>query len=161
DQVWPDRARAGCAFDHRFMLGYLRKNPCAILLAPLGTSALYDINGDEDTAQGTTQYLFQLTDSLISLGSYVLTLKKVAAGVTTSRTFSNVYTDLQGLVDAINSDGIVAGVPNTSSGQWGAQVVPGADVSATAINLAFTNVGVNHCTATGTTLVAGGARDFT
>lgn len=129
DHMWPWRARYAWTFDQRVGLGYLRPNPCAIIIAPAGATTAYDINLDEDATPGSSAYTLRVTTSNLEL-------KMGAFGAgspgKTSIALSSTKS-LQTLVDEINAT-TAAGVGD----QWVAQLAPGADGTAPSTELAPT-----------------------
>lgn len=137
DQVWPSRGRYNWTFDQRHATGYLRPNPCAIILAPTGLSVSRDLVGySSDDTPGAAVTLVRITQS--TAGVLTLRLRYLAgtpgAPVETTITLGSTDT-LQTIVDTINA------TTTASTGkEWAAQLVPGADGDAPADQLAPTSV---------------------
>lgn len=145
DQVWPSRGRYDWNFDHRHATGYLRPNPCAIVLAPTGSVASGDRNAQDDDAALIDTVCFLLRISEDTSGNKTLRLRKTAfAAVPTETTISLLgATSLQALCDTINATVVGGG-----GGEWAAQVVPGADYNAGSNQLAPTFIANGNCTLT-------------
>lgn len=145
DHKWPDRAKYAWAFDQRLALGYLRPNPCGIVIAPGGLVTAYDVNGnDESTAlHSATALTLRVTTTNLELkaGAYAAAVPgKTSIALSASKSLAQ-------LVDEINATVVGGG-----GKQWVAQLVPGADGNAPSDQLAPTVQSVTNCTGTGTTL---------
>lgn len=159
DQVWPSRARYGAAFDSHHIIGYLRPNPCAIVIAPTatpgGTSRGINAGYDDAALIGATAMLVQLRQD--SAGAMTLRLRATAFGaaapVNTTIALGS-GTTLQTLCDTIN-----ATTPASTGGEWVAQLVPGANSNADVTNLAPTHLDIPNVTTTLNNPVIGGT-DF-
>jgi hypothetical protein len=138
DQVWPSSGRYDWAFDQRHATGYLRPNPCALVIAPSGLTVSRDINAGYDDASlvGSTAFLVQLRQD--SAGALTLNLRKTAFGVAvpTNTTIAlAAATTLQTLCDTINAT-VIGG----AGGEWVCQIVPGANANADVTKLAPTHI---------------------
>lgn len=153
DHKWPDRAKYAWTFDQRMALGYLRPNPCGIVIAPGGLVAAYDVNGnDESTA------LHSATALTLRVTTTNLELKAGAFGAAAPGKTSialSASKSLAQLVDEINAT-VVGGAGK----QWVAQLVPGSDGNAASDNLAPTVQSVANCTGAGTTLTTTTSNGF-
>lgn len=134
DHKWPERARYAWAFDQRMAYGYLKPNPCAIILAPTGSAASYDRNVAEDANPGSVFFHFRIDTTN-------LTIKKTSGGATTKVDISLSGKTLQEVVDTIN-----ATTTASNSGEWRAAIVPGTSGSTLATYLAPTSQDI-LCTA--------------
>jgi hypothetical protein len=121
DQIWPPCGRYDWGFEERHGTGYLRPNPCSIVLAPIGSVANYDINGDEDTTPPAASFLYTVQNN------NTLLLKKVVGGVTTNVGIG-LTVGIQDVLDQINATTVAS-----ACGQWAAQAVPGSDIDAAPI----------------------------
>lgn len=152
DQVWPSRGRYDWAFDHRHATGYLRQNPCAIIMAPWGSVSSGDINFTDDSASlvGSIAWLVRVT--LSTTGTRTLQYSKSAFPGDPSATANTLgltsSLTLQAVVDSINSTGVGA-----AGGEWGAAIVPGADANAGADNIAPTSIDVANCARDGSATI--------
>lgn len=146
--VWPPRARYMATFDQRFLLGYLRDNPCAIVVTARGIGATGDtLNDDDESTPSVTEQCFVAIvtgDATPSHGAgnngklmLDLIFRDSAAGnVTNRRSYRLEDYTLETLVDRINSQGCSANdVDDATTRRWHAQLVPGANRSAPATNL--------------------------
>lgn len=135
DHKWPDRARYAWAFDQRVAFGYLRQNPCAIILHPLGSAADYDRNVNDSANPGSVFFHFRIDATNF-------TIKKTSGGITTKVDIALSGKTLQQVVDTIN-----ATTSGSASGQWRAALVPGMAGATLATDLAPTSQDVS-CTTT-------------
>lgn len=149
DHKWPERARYAWTFDQRVALGYLRPNPCAIVIAPAGVSVAYDINGDDDSAliHGSTAFTLRVTTAALELKS-----GSFASGAPGKTSISLSSTKSMGnLVDEINATAV-----GGAGRQWVAQLVPGSDANAPSDQLAPTIQAI-VCATNSTTTVTSAA----
>lgn len=119
DHLMPPRARYIFAGDSRVCHSYGGENPCAIQFAPVGFSADYDRNLDDEdsTLWGANAFYYRLSPSSLEL------VKDTGGGTPTITTLSlTTYNTLEKLVDVIN-----ASTYSDSGGQWRAQLCPGAN----------------------------------
>lgn len=140
---WPERARQAWAFDQRFGIGDLRANPCALIVAPTGSAASYDLNADDDSVliHGSQGFLLRVTKS--TGGTMTLELRTVAiAGVPTTTSITLASKTLEQVVDEIN-----ATVFGGAGREWRAQCVPGVNRNAPADQLAPTSQDIGNCQA--------------
>ena len=145
DQVWPSRARYGAAFDSHHIIGYLRPNPCALVICPTatpgGTSRGINAGYDDAALVGATAMMFQLRQD--NAGAKTLRLRATAFGAAVPATTTIALgsgTTLQSLCDSIN-----ATTPASTGGEWCAQLVPGANPNADVTNLAPTHLDIPNC----------------
>lgn len=145
DQVWPDRFRYGATFEQRHVIGYLRQNPCAIVLAPTGAVATRDLVGyGSDATPGSTAFVFRIT---LAAGTQTLRLRYLdaipdAAPAETTVVCASTLS-LRDLVDTINATAV-----GGAGKEWAAQLVPGAPADVGADNLAPTHITVANVTIT-------------
>lgn len=145
DHKWPDRAKYAWTFDQRMALGYLRPNPCGIIIAPAGLVTSYDINGVDDSAA-----LHSATALTLRVTTANLELKAGAFGAGAPGKTSialSATKSLAALVDEINATAV-----GGAGKQWAAQLVPGADGNAPSDQLAPTVHSVTNCTGASTVL---------
>lgn len=132
DHLMPPRARYIFGGDMRVCHSYGGQNPSAIVIAPVGRSADYDLNLADDDATAYTSQGSWMQLKLDSSGVMTLTLiQGDGATATNTTTFaSGTYDTLQKLVDAVNATNFA-----TNGQQWRAQICPGAnpDVLTTAL----------------------------
>lgn len=140
DQVWAPRGRYGGAFDSHHIIGYLRPNPCALVIAPTatpgGTSRGINAGYDDASLVGATAMLVQIRQT--SAGALTLKLRATAFGAAIPADTSIALgsgTSLQSLCDSINATS-----PASTGGEWVAQIVPGANPNADVTNLAPTHI---------------------
>ena len=145
DHKWPERARYAWTFDQRMAYGYLRPNPCAIILAPCGSAADYDVNQTDEANPGSVFFHFRLDPTN-------LYLKKTSGGATATQTIALSGLSLQQLVDTIN-----ATTAASTGGQWRAAVVPGCSGSNPATDLAYTSQDIVCATTNGSATVTSAA----
>lgn len=150
DSKWPDRARYIGKCDGHVLLGRLKPNINAIILAPTGVTVAGDINATDDNAAlyGTKVFLWRVP------GDGTLRLRKVTTpGAPTEISIATAgVVSLQTIVDKIN-----ATTPASACGEWRAQLAPGVDGSAYAFYLAPTSYGIVGCTGnTGESVITGG-----
>lgn len=131
DQKWPDRAKYAWTFDQRMALGYLRPNPCGIIIAPAGSAANFDINGSDESSalHSATAFTLRVTTTNLELkaGAYASAVPgKTSIALSSSKSLAQ-------LVDEINTTAF-----GGSGRQWVAQLVPGADSNAPSDQLAPT-----------------------
>lgn len=140
DHKWPDRARYSWTFDGRVAYGNLRPNPCAIVLAPSGSAATRDLNGDDEANPGSISFHVRVTTTQCIL-------RFTSGGLTTDNAINLASTSLQQLVDTINATAAGAGAR-----EWAAQLVPGVAGSLPATYLAPTTQDIS-CTKNSTTTI--------
>jgi len=120
--VWPPRARYIGAFDGRACIGYTRRNPAAIIVAPTGATDMNDITTDDHPTMGTIAYTVRVTSTTI-----VFSKIDGGAGFPQAPAAVSVSTaggrTIQGVVDAINDELFLTGAAD----QWRAQLAPGVD----------------------------------
>lgn len=141
DHKWPDRAKYAWAFDQRVALGYLRPNPCGIVIAPGGLVAAYDVNGNDESSA-----LHTATALTLRVTATNLELKAGAYGAAVPGKTSIALAaakSLAALVDEINATAVAG-----AGKQWVAQLVPGADGNAPSDQLAPTVQSVTNVTTT-------------
>lgn len=153
--VWPSRARTMWEFDQRIAIGDLRQNPAAICITLGGVTQGALENNDSDnnlysnssTHRGYVRVMQEaagagndlpnislyLFAEIVSTNSYVRRID-LAGGLT-----------LQGLCDEINGHRFAETGPvlGDTTRLWHAQLAPGADGGALAINLAQTSTTAN------------------
>jgi len=123
NHMMPPASRYLAAGDMRAASAYGKTNPTAIVIAPVGRTADYDLNLAETSSSLYAQDSSYMRLALDSSGVMTLTLLNDTGSATTSNTYTSTnYATLQALVDVIN---------NTSCAvdgmQWRAQILP--DVS--------------------------------
>lgn len=145
DRVLPRRARYIGTGDQRAIISYTLQNQSAIMLAPVGATANYDLNVADanDSAYTARAHYFKLvSDEQFSGATRRFSLRLVNAKASETSTIGSntreiVITStstLQGLVDTINATSVTAGSggPLNYLPQWRAQLAPGVDGSALA-----------------------------
>lgn len=145
DQVWPNRYRYGAVFEQRHIVGYLRPNPCAIVLAISGVTTSRDMVGYAfDATPGAAAHAYRVT---LAAGTLNLVLRYISpmpdgapGDVTINLTSAKTLRDI---VDEINATAV-----GGAAKEWCAQLVPGVSYDASAINLAPTHVTVANVTIT-------------
>lgn len=159
DQVWPDRGRYNAVFEQRHVTGYLRPNPCAIVLAITGITSTRDMVGyGYDATPGSAAHAYRVT---LSGGTLNLVLRYIspmpdAAPADTTINLTAAKT-LRDVVDEINAT-VVGG----NAKEWAAALVPGVPSDAAATYIAPTHVTVANVTITDTdaTVTATGTDPF-
>lgn len=127
DHKWPDRARYLWTFDGRAAMGYLRANPCALILAPTGANTTRDLNGDDSFNGGAYFFTFRITTTNLEL-------RKTNGGATNTQSIAITGgVTLQQVVDTVN-----ATTTGSAGGEWCAALVPGVSGSTLAAYLAPT-----------------------
>lgn len=145
DQVWPDRARYNAIFEQRHVTGYLRPNPCAIVLAISGVTVSRDMVGyGYDATPGAAAHAYRVT---LSGGTLNLVLRYISpmpdgapGDVTVNLTSAKTIRDI---VDEINATAV-----GGAAKEWCAQLAPGAPADALSTNIAPTHVTVANVTIT-------------
>lgn len=127
DHIMPPRSRYIAGGDMRVVHTYGGRNPCAIIIAPVGRAADYDLNVlDTDSTAYSSQGSYMRV-RFESDGTKFLDLVQ-SDGTTPDTVVSfgfSTYTTLQLLVDALNATTFAA-----STLQWRAQLCPGANPEA-------------------------------
>lgn len=135
DLIMPPRARKYGTMDGRIVAVDLQANPCAIFLAPYSRNSVTPA----DTAQYDDVAAYPATAFFFNLDGTNLYLKESPFGVgVVNQTIALAGITLQGLVNAIN-----AIAPTGATQPWRAQLAPGMDGNALAIDLQPTN-GANY-----------------
>lgn len=157
--IWPLPARYCFEMERRAAVGYTRRqNPCAIILAPTGNAADYDLNDPEDSAAGTGTpydiYAYCIRLFRDNAGTTTLQYRRStigAAGIVTGSVSITATKTVQDVMDEINLAGVLAGFGTT--GAWAAQPAPGCDPSILASYLAPTAFEVTPCTLSTTSTI--------
>lgn len=142
DHIMPPRARYIFGGDMRVCHSYGGQNPCAIVLAPVGRAADYDLNlpDDEPTAYDSQASFMQIKVDTAGAGTLTL-IQGDGATATNTKTFAfSTYDTLQGLVDAINATSF-----SVDGQQWRAQMCPGANPDASTLSLTPHNRAIVSC----------------
>ena len=150
DLVCPRRARYIGTGDQRVAVAYTLPNTAAIMIAPVGLSAAYDKNVDDENAltYGTRGLLVRITSTQLELHYNDSVAPDFVAGGpplddnAVAFLFST-YTTLEKLVDAIN-----ATTTTSLCKQWAAQLAPGIDGSMASTSLTLTSFDVAGCSTT-------------
>lgn len=155
DHIMPPRARYVFGGDARICHSYGGLNPAAIILAPIGRAADYDLNLDDETASLWNQNSSYFRVAIDSAGLGTLTLNKSTGTVLTTKSLAfATYDTLEKLVDAINATSFaVDGL------QWRAQICPGANPQAPCLSALTPNSrAIASCVISGSTITkaAGG-----
>jgi len=162
DHIMPPRARYIFGGDMRVCHSYGGENPCAIVIAPVGRAADYDLNlaDNSSTSFGSQASFMQIKLDTSSVGTLTL-IQGDGETATDTKTFAlsatatDTYGTLQKLVDGINATSFAV-----DGQQWRAQLCPGANPDATTSNLLPHNRAIASCvvdnTAKTITKAAGG-----
>lgn len=127
DHIMPPRSRYIFGGDMRVCHGYGGQNPAAIILAPVGRAADYDLNLADDSSSAYAYNASFMRVAIDSAGAGTLELWKTdgTASVSLLTLAFSTYDTLQKLVDRINFTSFaVDGL------QWRAQIAPGASPDA-------------------------------
>lgn len=153
DHRMPPRARHIAAGDLRVVHSYGGDNPCAIEIAPVGRTADYDLNLNDETATLYNQSSMYIRLTLSSAGVAALTLNKSdGTTLTTTSLALATYDTLQKLVDAINATSVA-----THSQQWRAQLCPFVDPAANSTASLLPNFRtIDSCVVSGQTITKAG-----
>lgn len=130
DHIMAPRARYIFGGDMRVCHGYGGSSPCAIVLAPVGRAADYDLNLADTAAALYTSNASYMQFAIAAAGTGELKLVQsdgATATDTETITLSSTLT-LQGLVDTINATSF-----SVDGQQWRAQLAPGAFPDAIAL----------------------------
>jgi hypothetical protein len=137
DHIMPPRARYIFGGDMRVCHSYGGLNPCAIIIAPVGFTADYDLNvADTSSTAYAAAHTMYMRLAIDSAGVATLILVKAnytGDSITTTKTFTlgtvaaptAAYNTLEKLVDAINGTSCAVDLQ-----QWRAQLCPGVDAQA-------------------------------
>jgi hypothetical protein len=155
DHMMPPRARYIFGGDMRVCHSYGGQNPCAIIVAPVGRAADYDLNlADDNAAAYSSQgsYL-QVQIDTAGAGTLVLIQTDGTSIINTLSLVFTTHTTLQRLVDRINDTSFA-----TNGQQWRAQLAPGANPDATTLSLTPHSRAIASCVVSGQTITraAGG-----
>ena len=135
DLMMPPRARYYGTGDNRLIAGYTLPNPSAIILTCPGISADWDVAGaDEDNAglSWATASCYRITATALEL---VLTNGGAVVASSTITVDWATYTTLQAVVDKVNTSSA-----GGATGQWRAELAPGADPTAASSGLARSTI---------------------
>lgn len=119
----PPRTRYLAGGEQRVAAMYGGLGPCAVELAPIGVTADYDLNYDDETDSiygATYASYFRVSIDSAGAGQLELTKSDGATLVATKTYAFSTYNTLQRLIDVINSTTCA-----TDSLQWRAQLAPG------------------------------------
>jgi len=148
DHIMTPRARYIFGGDDRVGVSYGGANPSAIILAPVGRAADYDLNYDDETAS-----LYNYQASFYQLKSTSLVLIQTpdaTTGATNIKTITLGTLTLEQLVDTINATSFAV-----DGQQWRAQIAPGANPQALATSLMLTQRSISCGTVNGDATVTG------
>lgn len=139
DHLMPPRARYIAGGDMRVIHAYGGRNPCAIIIAPVGRDADYDLNLADTSSTAYSSQGSWLRYDIASNGTKTFKLVQ-GDGASATNTYTITLTaslTLQSLVDEINSTNF------TDDGQqWRAQLCPGANPEAVAATVLTPHVRV-------------------
>lgn len=130
--AWPPRGRSMGRFDGRAVIGCLRPNPYAMILAPWKNGSINAPVGDA-TLYGATSYFVAVTGTN-------LYLRSVVGGTNTDVTIPLAGKTIRDLVDTINHDASLTAVPLTACAVQAGSVIYGSPYISRAT--AFTGVSV-------------------
>jgi len=153
DHIMPPRARYIFGGDMRVCHSYGGENPSAIVLAPVGRAADYDLNllDTSTTAYAADgSYMFLSVGGASGIGTLVL-VQTDGTSITNTKTF--LFTDattLQQLVDRINATSF-----SDDGQQWRAQLCPGANPDASTTSLTPHSRVIDSCVVSGQTITKG------
>lgn len=146
DGIWPPAARNVFEFERRLGVGFARKNPCAIMLAPTGSVASRDLNVPDTAAAayGVNAFCYRIVQIDASQPDFQWRKIVIATGVITTGTKAlGSSISLQDLVDYINQQA------NLGSGsEWAAQLVPGVDGNISSLKIQPTSLSLSNCKTT-------------
>jgi hypothetical protein len=127
DHIMPPAARYIFSGDMRVCHSYGRLNPAAIVIAPIGRTADYDLNFSDGTASIYNNDASYMQIARDSSGDGALTLiQTTGTAVTDTKTFDfDTYLTLENLVDGINATSCAS-----DGQQWRAQLCPGVNPAA-------------------------------
>ncbi len=157
DHRMPPRSRYIFGGDMRVCHAYGGENPSAIVIAPVGRAADYDLNLADNSSSAYASQGSWMQIGIDTSGAGVLTLiQGDGATATNTKTFAfSTYTTLQKLVDAINATSF-----SVDGQQWRAQICPFANPDASTLSLTPHNRAIASCvidnTAKTITKAAGG-----
>lgn len=126
--VWPDRARHIWVFDGRICVGDLQRNLGAIVLAPITDNAGVALNEDDDNATMLARNPYEFWVEWSGANVAINLNLRYNAGAATVIALAGK--SVQDLVDLINMT-----TTASSSHQWAAELIPGADGSADSVGL--------------------------
>jgi hypothetical protein len=146
DHIMTPRSRYVFSGDSRTCVSYSGLNPTAIILAPVGFTADYDLNVSD-----TSSTAFGASASYYKVTSTGLTLYRDTGAAVSTKTFAfSTYDTIEKLVDAVNETSTADTNWSGAAAQWRGQIAPGLDPHvATATYLCPTSRTISGCTVSG------------
>lgn len=144
NHMMPPATRYLAAGDMRVAAAYGKPNPSAIVIAPVGRTADYDLNLAETSSSLYAQNSSYMRLTLSTAGVMTLTLLSDTGAVTTSNAYTSTnYPTLQALVDVINATSCAV-----DGMQWRAQILPDVSPDAATTSLCPHTRGIASVTTT-------------